>query len=103
MAFSQMRRAAPLNRRGVWLALTAAALFGLSAPAAKALVGQSSPQLFAGLLYIGSGLGLAAISVAQRRAAVRSREAALTLRDATWLAGAILFGGIAGPVLLLVG
>src|SRR5437773_8142564 len=77
-------------------------LFGLSAPAAKALVGQRSPQLFAGLLYIGSGLGLAVVSAAQKREA-HSREAALTSRDARWLAGAILFGGIAGPVLLLVG
>src|SRR5438445_2592815 len=102
MASSQISRAAPLNRRGVWFALTAAALFGLSAPAAKALVGQRSPQLFAGLLYIGSGLGLAVVSAAQKRAA-HSREAALTSRDARWLAGAILFGGILGPVLLLVG
>src|SRR5947207_12461525 len=97
-----MRLDAPLSRKGIWFALTAATLFGLSAPAAKALLGQSSPQLFAGLLYIGSGLGLALVSAAQKRAA-HSREAALTSRDARWLAAAILFGGIVGPVLLLVG
>ena len=31
------------------------------------------------------------------------REEALTSRDAKWLAGAILFGGVLGPVLLLFG
>jgi drug/metabolite transporter (DMT)-like permease len=40
-------------------ALLAAALFGVSRPLAKILVGQSSPFLLAGLLYTGSGCGLA--------------------------------------------
>src|SRR5215510_6650382 len=44
---------------GVSLALTAALLFGASMPAAKALLGQVTPLLLAGLLYLGSGVGLA--------------------------------------------
>jgi hypothetical protein len=47
---------------GPRLALLAAALFGLSAPAAKLLVGSIDPWLLAGLLYLGSGLGLAMVS-----------------------------------------
>ena len=40
----------------IGLALGATALFGLSAPAAKILVGVADPWLLAGILYIGSGL-----------------------------------------------
>jgi hypothetical protein len=40
------------------LALDAALLFGLSAPAAKLLIAVTDPWLLAGLLYLGSGTGL---------------------------------------------
>lgn len=39
-------------------ALAAALLFGASTPLAKLLVGNMSPLLLAGLLYLGSGFGL---------------------------------------------
>ena len=39
-------------------ALAAALLFGASTPFAKLLVGNVAPLLLAGLLYLGSGLGL---------------------------------------------
>ena len=90
------------DRRGVWLVLTAAVLFGVSAPAAKALLRGASPQLLGGLLYTGSGLGLAIVSVIRSRVQWET-ETRLARRDAPWLAAAILFGGIVGPVLLLVG
>jgi drug/metabolite transporter (DMT)-like permease len=90
------------DRRGVWLALSAAALFGVSAPAAKALLEGASPQLLAGLLYAGSGVGLAMVSIARSRTD-KNAEARLTRRDAPWLGAAIVFGGIVGPVLLLMG
>ncbi|HMT92303.1 EamA family transporter [uncultured Thiothrix sp.] len=43
---------------GVLAALTAAILFGASTPLAKLLLGVLNPWLLAGLLYLGSGLGL---------------------------------------------
>jgi drug/metabolite transporter (DMT)-like permease len=88
--------------RGVLYALSAAALFGVSAPFAKTLLGGASPQLLAGLLYLGSGIGLSVVA-AVRRGDRRSAEAALTRRDAPWLAAAIFFGGLVGPVLLMIG
>lgn len=91
-----------LDRRGVWLALSAAALFGISAPPAKALLQGASPQLLAGLLYAGSGVGLAIVAVVRSRRS-QNAETPLTRNDAPWLGGAILFGGTVGPVLLLVG
>lgn len=88
--------------KGVGMALLAAALFGISAPLAKLLLGQTTPQLLAGLLYLGSGVGLLAVWLI-RRARPAAREAPLTLRDAPWIAGAIAAGGVAGPLLLMVG
>jgi drug/metabolite transporter (DMT)-like permease len=41
-------------------ALAAAALFGASTPLAKLLLGELPPLLLAGLLYLGSGVGLGA-------------------------------------------
>jgi drug/metabolite transporter (DMT)-like permease len=81
------------------LALAAATLFGLSTPAAKRLLGDVHPVLLAGMLYGGSGLGLFFLDLARGS---RS-EAALVRRDVPWLAGAAVFGGILGPVLLLFG
>jgi len=83
-------------------ALAAAALFGLATPIAKLLIGAADPWLLAGLFYLGSGLGLAALR-AVRSGRKAAAEAALSRRDAPWLAGAILFGGIVGPLLLMAG
>ena len=89
--------------RGVVAAVAAAALFGLSTPLAKALVGNSSPLLLAGCLYLGSGLGLAFVLgvravISGRASIVRPRGA-----DFVWLFGAITFGGVIGPYLLMYG
>ena len=89
--------------RGIWLALGAAILFGASAPLAKLLLAETSPQLLAGLLYLGSGLGLGAVWLRQRRMERGARETSLTRPDLPWLIGAIAFGGALGPLLLMIG
>lgn len=91
-----------MNRSAIVCALLSAALFGLSTPAAKLLIGAVDPWLLAGLFYAGSGVGLAVLRLVLSRIGAR-REASLARRDAPWLAGAIFFGGILGPVLLMVG
>jgi drug/metabolite transporter (DMT)-like permease len=88
--------------RGASYALVAAVLFGVSAPFAKALLRDASPQLLAGLLYLGSGMGLSIVA-ATRRGVRTTEEAPLTRKDAPWLAAAIAFGGGVGPVLLMLG
>ncbi|RYX81447.1 DMT family transporter [bacterium] len=85
---------------GVLYALGAAALFGLSTPLSKLLLGQLSPLLLAGLLYFGSGIGLSLLRAVRSR---DKREAAIPRSQWPWLAGAVLFGGALGPVLLLFG
>ena len=91
----------PLNR-GVQSALLAAVLFGASTPLAKGLLASVPPQVLAGLLYLGSGLGLGMLWLGRRRAG-KAGEAALTGHDLPWLLGAIAFGGFLGPLLLLLG
>ena len=54
-------------------ALAAALLFGASTPLAKVLTGDISPLLLAGLLYLGSGLGLGILLLA-RQSTPRLRE-----------------------------
>src|SRR5262245_9161397 len=88
---------------GVPLALGSAALFGATPPLSKLLVGAIHPLLLAGLLYLGAGIGLAAYSWIRRAAADQAVEAPLKFADAPWLAGAILMGGVIGPVLLVYG
>ena len=92
--------------KGILNALAAAALFGAGTPLAKTLVGEVPPVLLAGLLYGGSGLGLG-VGLLLRRAApggASSRELAWPKHaDVGWLSGAILFGGVLGPVLLMLG
>ena len=82
-------------------ALVAAVLFGLSAPAAKLLAGAVDPWLLAGLLYLGSGVGLGVLVLARRLGGATTREARLTRRDLPPHAGAIVTGGMIGPVLLM--
>lgn len=87
-------------------ALAAALLFGASTPAAKVLVGDVPPLLLAGLLYLGSGVGLSAVLMARRLLPSVSRAPAalgIPRRDWPWLAGAVVFGGLLGPVLLMLG
>lgn len=89
-------------QRYALLALAAAALFGASTPLAKLLLVEISPVVLAGLLYLGSGVGVALLRLA-RGPDPHPREAPLATRDWGWLAGAILAGGVVAPVLLLWG
>lgn len=91
------------DRRAPFIALASAMLFGVSTPAAKLLIDQTSPWLLAGLLYLGSGIGLTLWLLLRRVRGTETREATLKAKDIPWLIGAIFFGGIAGPVLLLIG
>src|SRR5688572_1718184 len=93
----------PKLHHGVGHALLAAALFGASTPFAKVLVGEVEPLLLAGLLYLGSGVGLSSWLLLRRLRGQVSGDAALARRDWPWLGGAVLFGGVIGPGLLMFG
>jgi drug/metabolite transporter (DMT)-like permease len=83
---------------GIVAAMSAAVLFGAGTPLAKLLLAHTSPWLLAALLYLGSGIGLWVVRLVRRAPAVH-----LERGDRRWLAGAIVTGGMLGPVLLMLG
>lgn len=91
------------RRRGYLYGLLAAALFGLSPPACKLMLGQVEPVMMAGCLYLAGGIALSLYLLARRTAGTAESEAPLQKSDAPLLAGIVLFGGILGPVLMLFG
>lgn len=93
-----------MSLRSASPALAAALLFGVSTPLAKFLVGSTPPLLLAGLLYLGSGLGLGLLLMLRgMHDPDAARQMRLPLAEVPWLLGAIFFGGIVGPALLMGG
>jgi len=90
-------------KNGIATALLSAALFGASTPLAKLLLGAIDPWTLAGLLYLGSGVGLGGITLFVRARSAVSTEAKVAISDLPWLAGAVIAGGIIGPVALMFG
>jgi len=85
-------------------ALAAAILFGASAPFAKLLLGEIDPIPMAALLYLGSGISSLGILFIQRSIQKQTvPDQNLTKSDLPWLAGAMLAGGVAAPILLMWG
>jgi drug/metabolite transporter (DMT)-like permease len=98
MSFSRDRS------KGVGFALAAACLFGMSTPVAKTLLPQAAPVLLAGLLYLGSGIGLGLCRLALLSSErLHSREPRLSRADLPWLGTVVFFGGVVGPLLLMWG
>ena len=87
-----------LKNPGVQAGLASALLFGASTPLAKPFASDFNPFLVAGLLYLGSGLGLLAL-----RAIRGNPRLELPKSNRTSLLGAVFFGGVAAPALLMFG
>ncbi len=84
----------------IFMALMAALLFATATPLSKLLLGNLSAFQLAGLLYLGAALGVGPMILRrdQRLSLFRMNR-----RNQRRLIGAVLLGGIAGPVLLLFG
>lgn len=85
-------------QKGILAALGSALLFGAGTPLAKLLLSHVSPWLLAGLLYLGSGIGLTLY-----RFIIRAPSVKLEREEIAWFAAAILSGGVMAPVLLMLG
>ncbi len=85
---------------GALLALLSAVMFGASTPASKLLLESLGPFQLAGLLYLGAALAMAPWHVRERSG---NRPAGLDRVTRLRLLGAVVVGGIVGPVLLLFG
>lgn len=85
-----------------YIALLSAILFGLSTPFAKLLTGELKPGLLAGVLYLGSGLGLMLLFMA-RRENLAAQLRYIPTTEGLWMIAAIVSGGMVAPVLLMCG
>jgi drug/metabolite transporter (DMT)-like permease len=93
-----------MNRRPLLSIFLSAALFGASPPLAKILLRDTDPLVLAGLLYAGAGIGLTLFSRLRRLGGrAGSEPSPFNRKDTPWLAGAVVCGGIAAPILLLFG
>jgi drug/metabolite transporter (DMT)-like permease len=92
-----------MNMTAVLYALASAVLFGASTPAAKVLVGSVHPAILAGLLYCGAGIGIAALRRLRTTVGTTAPEAPVSRPEWPWLAGAVMTGGVVGPLLLMWG
>lgn len=82
------------------LALLSALLFAAATPLSKLLLAEFEPIRLAGLLYLGASLGVLPVVLRERRARV---SPAMNRANRLRLAGAILCGGVLGPVVYLIG
>lgn len=90
----------PASRRtGVLYAVASAVLFGISTPVSRLLLRGAHPVALASLLYLGAGLGLALWALAPGAPWGR----APTRAERPRLVAPIALGGVAGPLLLLLG
>jgi drug/metabolite transporter (DMT)-like permease len=89
---------------GVLSAISAGVLFGASTPLAKRLVHGIDPWMLAGLLYLGSGIGLGTYKALRHLLHGRgANDASVRGADRWWLTAAITAGGIIAPVLMMYG
>jgi drug/metabolite transporter (DMT)-like permease len=92
---------APARQRAFWMALVSALLFGMATPFSKSLLASIHPGQLAGLLYLGAALFYLPAMILQRRRGLRLLPAGR--KNQGLLLGAVFFGGMLGPVLLLTG
>jgi drug/metabolite transporter (DMT)-like permease len=92
---------APARKRAFWTALVSALLFGMATPFSKSLLASIHPSQLAGLLYLGAALFYLPVMAAQRHRG--QRLVPVGGKNRLLLLGAVFFGGILGPVLLLTG
>ena len=91
-----------VKKSPIFHVLTAAILFGASAPLAKLLLGEIQPVVLAAFLYLGSGIGLFIYKIIRHILGKESKkEARLQRKDFPWLFGSVLSGGVAAPIVLM--
>jgi len=91
-----------MQNKTVRTALLSAILFGISPVACKAVVGEMPSSLLAGLLYLGSGIGLTGVAYCQKSNGLHMLRS-LSLKQKACLVGAIMSGGIIAPLFLAYG
>ena len=84
----------------ILIAVLSALLFGSATPLSKSLLEHLTSFQLAGLLYIGAALGVTILVIRDRKFTPPWK---MDQKNALRLLGAVLFGGLLGPVALLAG
>jgi len=89
-----------MKPRSIIIGLFAGLLFGVATPLSKIILSQLNSFQMAGLLYVGAAIAFLPYLIKNRKIEI------IALRQTgkkKYLAGVILFGGILGPLLLMIG
>lgn len=89
-------------KRPILFAILAAACYGVSSPVSKILLNEMPPALMAALLYLGAGLGMAAVNLLQNTKGKERSEAKMTKKELPYILGMIMLD-IAAPIALMFG
>lgn len=89
-------------RRGIFLAILAAALYAINSPFSKLLLDYMPATLMAGMLYIGAGVGMGAVLIFRKANKIRSDGEKITASDLPYVLMMIILD-VAAPILLLSG
>ena len=90
------------NKKGILLAILAAALYAISTPISKLLLAEIPSTLLAAFLYLGAGIGMSVIGIARKTNGKVSEEERLERSDLPYVLAMIILD-IAAPILLLLG
>ncbi len=88
--------------KAIFYAVLAAALYALNAPVAKLLLQNVQPTMMAGFLYLGAGIGMAVLGLAQSKTGHGKQEMRLTRKDLPYTLGMVALD-IAAPIFLMIG
>ena len=92
----------PSMKHGIFLAVLAAGLYAVSSPFSKLLLPFMPSTLMAGFLYLGAGLGMAALALGKKAVGRPESEARLTRKELPYTIAMIVLD-IAAPISLLFG
>lgn len=88
------------SKYGILLAILAAALYAINAPFSKVLLEYVPSTMMAGILYIGAGIGMGAVSLFRKNGKTEDKK--FTKKELPYVAAMILLD-VAAPISLLFG
>ncbi|MDX1359203.1 MAG: EamA family transporter [Clostridia bacterium] len=97
-----MMKKAKKHNIAIATAILAAVLYGVNAPFAKLLLEKVPALLLAALLYLGAGIGMAAVNLLKTALNHKKIEASISRKELMPVIGMILLD-IAAPILLMIG
>ena len=91
-----------ISKKGIFLAILAAALYAVSSPFSKILLSWMPSTLMAGFLYLGAGIGMGVVALFRKAGKRDKKENRLTMRELPYTIAMVLLD-IAAPICLLYG